>query len=222
MLEHERRKSRQLARTNIEGGLPPSPTLVHDLIKFLNETRTFQGKRTVAILEQMLELEEMAKPISPDQPFAVAPVEWIRHRKKYKVHREIAKRNAMLQTELSKHRFTPHAEVWMGGGGKCPSMWAIWLKDDSSKNEPHLRMVASQALEMILRLTQIGDLFRLRRCNHCGKWLFARFTHQTFCSTKCQQRHYTNTEQWRKHRRQYMRRRYHLLKRNPHLKRRSP
>jgi hypothetical protein len=219
MLDKEERKSERLARVNIVGGLLPSLTLIPDLIKFLNETRTSRGKRIVAILEKMLELEEMTKPIKPEEPM-MAAVEWQRtDPPKYKLHWEIEKRRAMLQRELSKYRFTPRAEVAMGGGGKGPSIWAAWWKGDSSKPERHLKMDASEALETILRLTQIGDLTRLRRCAQCQKWLFARFTHQTFCSTKCQQKNYTQQPKWKKHRRDYMRNRYRLLKQHPQLKR---
>jgi hypothetical protein len=219
MLESDVRKSERLVGINIAGGLLPSVSLIPDLIKFLNETRTSRGKRIVAILEQMLELEEMTKPIEPEEPM-IAAVEWQRtDPKKYQLHWEIEKRRAVLQRELSKYRFTPHAEVAMGGGGKSPSLWATWWKGNS-RAERHLRMDAAEALETILRLTQIGDLARLRRCARCQNWLFARFTHQTFCSTKCQQKNYTQSDQWKKHRRQYMRNRYRLLKRNPRLKRR--
>ena len=70
-------------------------------------------------------------------------------------------------------------------------------------------MVASEALEVILRLTQIGYLDRLRHCAYCNTWLYAKFRHQTFCSVTCQQKKYTQTDQWRAHRREYMREYYH-------------
>jgi hypothetical protein len=220
MLDREARKSERLVGINIAGGILPSVSLIPDLIKFLNETKTSRGKRIEAILEQMLELEEMTRPIEPEEPM-IAAVEWQRtDPEKYQLHWEIEKRRAMLQRELSKYRFTPHAEVAMGGGGKGPSVWAAWWKGHSAKAERHLRMDATEALETILRITQIGDLARLRHCAQCQNWLFARFTHQTFCSMKCQQKNYTQTEQWKKHRREYMRNRYRLLKRNPRLKRR--
>ncbi len=220
MLDRDERKLARLARTDIAGGLPPSATLLGDLISFLNETRSARGKRIVAILEMMLELEEMTNPIPPEEPM-IAAWEWKRtDPKKFKIHLEIEKKRAKLQWELSKYHFTPHAEVGIGGGSKHPSEWVIWWKSDSGpKYEKHLRLVASEALELILKLTQIGDLTRLRRCRQCQKWLYARFQHQTFCSTKCQQKNYTDTDEWRKHRSDYMRSRYRLLKRHPHLQR---
>jgi hypothetical protein len=209
MLERDERRLRQLARINIEGGLPPSVTLLNDLVKFLNQAMTSRGKRIVTILEQMLELEDLTNSIKPEEPM-IAAVEWERtDPKKYRVHWEIEKRGAMLQRELSKYQFIPHAEVAMGGGGQGPSQWAVWWKGDSdSKWKEPLRMAPGEALELILKLTHIGDLTRLRRCTECQKWLFARFRHQTFCSTKCQQRNYTQSDAWKAHRRAYMRRYY--------------
>ena len=162
------------------------------------------------ILEKMLEIEEMTRPIKPEEPMLGAAVEWQRtDPKKYELHWEIEKRRAMLERELSRYRFTPRAEVVTGGGGKAPSVWAAWWKGDvGSKREGHLRMTAPEALELILKLTQVGDLTRLRRCSECQKWLFARFRHQTFCSTQCQQRNYTQSDAWKAHRRAYMRRYY--------------
>jgi hypothetical protein len=222
MLDRDEHRLERLAKINIVGGLPPSLSLLSDLIEFLNHTRTSRGKRIVLILEQMLELEEMTRPIKPEEPMIVA-LEWKRtDPKKFQFHWEVDKRRALLQRELSRYRFTPHAEVVMGGGGQGPSIWAAWWKGDSGTGrEKHLRMVSTEALEMILKLTQVGDLTRLRRCTHCQKWLFAKFRHQGFCSTQCQQKNYTQTPEWKEHRRRYMRDRYRLLRQNPHLKRRS-
>jgi hypothetical protein len=212
-VRQDERKLHQLARVDISGGLLPEMTLLTDLIKFLNGTKTRRGKRVVTILERMLQLEEITRPIKPEEPM-IAALEWKRtDPDKYQLHWDIEKRRAMLNGELSRYRFTPHARVVMGGGGQGPSQWAAWWRGDSAaaKPEGRLRMVASEALELLLKLTQIGDLSRLRRCAHCQNWLYARFRHQTFCSTKCQQKHYTQTEQWKEHRRRYMRNRYRQL-----------
>src|SRR5271167_4801656 len=210
MLDRDQRKLDRLGQVNIEGGLLPSLTLLRDLIRFLNQAKTSQGKRIAMILEKMLEIEEMTRPINPEEPM-IAAMEWQRtDPKKYKLHWEIEKRRALLERELSRYRFTPRAEVVSGGGGKSPSVWAARWKGDDSRREEHLRMTVPEALELILKLTQIGDLTRLRRCSQCQAWLFARFRHQTFCSTKCQQKNYTQSDAWKAHRRAYMRRYYQL------------
>ena len=199
MLDSER-KLKRLSRVHIEGGLPPSATLTSDLIDFLNKAETRPGKKIVVILEMMLEIEEMTRPLAPEEPM-IAAVEWKKSKPdKYKLHWEIEKHRALLERELSRYRFTPRAEVVMGGGGKGPSTWAAWWRGDDSQRERRLRMTAPEALELILKLTQTGDLSRLRRCGQCQKWLFARFRHQTFCSTQCQQKNYTQSDAWKAHR----------------------
>ncbi len=204
----DERTLERLERIHVEGGLIPSPTLLNDLIRFLNQAKTSQGKRIVLILEKMLELEEMTRPIKPEEPM-IAAVEWERtDPKKYEIHWEIVKRIVLLQKELSRYRFIPRAEVVMGGGGKGPSVWAAWWKGDDGLRKEHLRIRPSEALELILKLTQAGDLTRLRRCSQCHRWLFARTRHQAFCSTKCQQKNYTQSDRWKAHRRAYMRRYY--------------
>ncbi|SRR6266496_79119 len=220
MLDKNERRLKRIARTSIAGGLPPSLSLLEDLLDLLNRTRGLRGKRIVVILERMQEIEKMTAPIQPEEPMIVAE-SWRRTApKKYKLHWEIEKARAILQRELSRYRFSPHAEVVMGGGGLVPSQWAIWWKSDSSAmHEKHLRMTPSEALEMILKLTQLSELNRLRCCMQCNQWLFARFRHQKFCSIKCQQRNFAQTPEWKEHRRDYMRRRYHLLKQHPQLKR---
>jgi hypothetical protein len=210
MLERDQRRLERLSRINIDSGLIPTYTLLRDLVQFLNQVTAPRGKRVVMIVEKMLELEAMTRPIKPEEPMFGAAVEWERTApKKYELHMEIEKRRDLLEKELSRYRFTPRAEVVMGGGGKGPSVWAAWWKGDApSKPELHPRMTASEALVLILKVIQVGDLTRLRRCIQCQKWLFARSRHQTFCSTKCQQKSYTQSDTWKEHRRAYMRRYY--------------
>lgn len=67
----------------------------------------------------------------------------------------------------------------------------------------------SVAAHGILALAQIGLLDRIKRCD-CGKWYFARFTHQRSCSANCRRRVYEKTEKFKAKRRKYMRRYYRL------------
>jgi hypothetical protein len=206
MLEHQR-TSERLHRVNIAGALLPSVTLLDDLIKFLNETRTEEGKRIVRVLEQMLEIEEMAKPIKG----IVLPAMSLRKTDpaKFKLLCTLDVKVVQLQRELEQFKFVPRAEVAVGGSGGA-SEWATWWGrgDYRKKSDPRLRMRGSEAVELILRITQISSLNRLRRCAHCGKWLYAKFRHQSFCSVACQQKSYTKSDQWKAHRREYMRNYY--------------
>jgi len=211
--DRDRKALEQLQKVNIAGELPPSASLLDDLPKFLNETKTAYGRRIVSILEQMLEIESMTQPLHG----VVWPALSLKKTdpKKYQLLWEIDKKRAFLERDLAKYRFTPRAEVAVGGDGG-PSQWVTWWGPGSRKGwEKHLRMPATQALELILKLTEMGQLTRLRHCADCRKWLYARFRHQNFCSVKCQQRHYTQSPEWKAHRRAYMRRRYQEQMRNP-------
>jgi len=213
MLRHQRTLER-IQRANLAGGLLPSVTLLEDLIKFLNQTRTEQGMRVVRILEQMLGIEEMTRPIKG----IVLPAISLKKTNpaRFKLLCEIDDKVTHLQRELANFKFVPRAEVAAGGSGNA-SEWATWWGrgDDQKEREPSLRMRASEAVELILRITQIGSLSRLRHCTNCGKWLYAKFRHQAFCSVTCQQKSYTQSEQWKAHRRQYMRNYYQSTYRRP-------
>lgn len=196
----------RLERANISGGLVSSLTQLNDLTKFLNQTKSQRGKKVVQILEQMLELEELAEPIDgilwvPEGLENTDP-------EKYKLLWNIAVKNLYLNKELAFFQFRPRAEVSVGGSGHA-SQWSTWWgRDSRERRETELRLAPSEAMELILKLTDIGELSRLRRCSHCKQWLYARFRHQNFCSMKCQQKHYTQTDEWRARRRTYMRNYY--------------
>jgi len=200
-----RRESERLHRVTVAGGLVPSLSLLDDLIRFLNGTETESGRSVLRILLQMLEIEGMAKPLKgllwPDLSLRKSDPE------KFKQLCEIDDKVASLQRELATFKFVPRAEVAVGGGGST-SEWATWWGHANEKSEEGLRMRASEAMEVILKLTQIGSLGRLKQCANCGKWLYAKFRHQEYCSMLCQQKNYSQSEQWKAHRRQYMRNYY--------------
>jgi hypothetical protein len=183
--------------------------LLDDLIQFLNETKTQKGKRIVLILEQLLEIESMTKPIQG----IVLPALSLKRTdpKKFRLLMEIDRKRAFLERALAEYRFIPCAEVVVGGNGGASEWSAWWRADHREKREEHLRLMNSGVLELILKLTQIGYLTRLRRCTQCQKWLYAKYRHQNFCSTKCQQKNYTQSPEWKAYRRRYMRDRYDQL-----------
>jgi hypothetical protein len=201
MLNDERMLQR-IHRSEIGSGLLSSVTLLRDLIKFLNETRTPRGKRVLQILERMLEIEAMAKPVRGN---ILTDMSLKREDPtKFRLFCEIDDKMVVLARELANFKFIPRAEVFAGGNGGV-SAWTTWWGKPKERWEKHLRLTPSEAVEVILRLTEIGCLTRLKRCSHCRKWLYARFRHQEFCSVACQQKGYTQSEQWKARRREYMR-----------------
>jgi hypothetical protein len=212
MLEIYEAARRRLERAQISDSVIPSLTSFNDLSRFLNGTRTPGGKRIVQILERMLELERLASPLDG----IVWPAMSLERTnpEKFKLLSEMQDKNYALSKDLAKFKFVPNADVVVGGGGG-PSEWSALWRWSNKKSEEHLRFDAGEALQMILKLTQIGYLTRLRHCAFCQQWLYARFRHQVFCSTECQQNHYTKSEQFKAHRRRYMRDRYQKLVKNP-------
>jgi len=214
--DRDRRALEQLQKVHIAGELPPSVTLLDDLPKFLNETKTAYGRRIVNILEQMIEIESMTRPL---QGIVWPAVELKRtDPKKFQQLWEVSKKTAFLERELAKYRFRPRAEVMVGGEGGASQWVTMWTAVSRKGWEKHLRMPATQALELILKLTEMGRLTRLRRCGNCGRWLYARIRHQNFCSLKCQQKNYAKSPEWKVHRRAYMRKRYRELFSKPRRK----
>jgi hypothetical protein len=70
----------------------------------------------------------------------------------------------------------------------------------------------SLQINWILDLIHENAILKIRRCQQCSKWYFARFSHQDFCSKKCQGKHNAGTEAFKEKRRKYMRGYYHLKK----------
>jgi hypothetical protein len=83
--------------------------------------------------------------------------------------------------------------------------WVLnWYYPDE-RRRPADAFRKGQALSCFIVLAEYGRLDRMRECLRCGMWLYARFSHQRFCSTKCQQAHYWASPEWKAHRRQWMR-----------------
>jgi hypothetical protein len=84
------------------------------------------------------------------------------------------------------------------------SRWALnW--DPVAKG---MHRAQSLALYNLFQLAEQRLLDRVRKCARpdCGQWFFARFKHQRFHSEKCQLLVFRSDEQWKEHRRDYMRR----------------
>jgi hypothetical protein len=81
-----------------------------------------------------------------------------------------------------------------------------------TKEKPHEEFYDdSDAVLDLLELARQGLLERLKQCP-CGRWIWARFSHQRFCSSKCRERDFRSSEKWKEHRRQKAREYYRLHK----------
>jgi hypothetical protein len=70
----------------------------------------------------------------------------------------------------------------------------------------------SQQVRWVLQLMDQGAILKIRTCEQCTKWYFARISNQNFCSTACRGKHFSRTEGFKEKRRKYMRDYYHLKK----------
>jgi hypothetical protein len=69
----------------------------------------------------------------------------------------------------------------------------------------------SDAVFDLMELARQGLLERLMQCP-CARWIWARFSHQRFCSSKCREKEFRSSPQWKEHRRQKAREYYRLHK----------
>jgi hypothetical protein len=68
------------------------------------------------------------------------------------------------------------------------------------------------ALNGLFSLADQGLLDRVRQCQKCNRWFFARFDHQRSCSEKCRIKYFRSSEKWKEHRRKKMKEYYRLHK----------
>jgi hypothetical protein len=157
--------------------------LLSQLVSYLNHAKAPKDKKIVRVLEQLLALEE----IGAD-----------------KMDRPLNELNRNLSRYLFRPLVSPRYDAtWH------PTQWVVhWYSGRPGRQLPIAKF---GPLDMIFDLARAGQLSRLRRCSRCRNWLYAKFRHQLFCSLKCQQKRYTETEAFKAHRRQYMRGRYQQL-----------
>lgn len=67
---------------------------------------------------------------------------------------------------------------------------------------PRAQLIA----ESFDNLGKLGLLDRIRQCRCCGRWLFAKFERQWFCSDGCREKAYRASPEGKKKRREFMRR----------------
>jgi hypothetical protein len=68
------------------------------------------------------------------------------------------------------------------------------------------------AVRAVMRLSELGALQKLKTCEECGLWFYARFEHQRFCTKSCQIKHHTSSERWKEYKRNKAREYYQLHK----------
>ena len=195
---------------------------IRGLIQYLNYAQGKGADRTVLeLLEQMLELDKMNRAFCSETE-EEREVEWTVTKagrtvpnpvlkkispEKYRQELAVTDKTYQINRELSKYRFLPQARS-IGAPRPWTVVWKV-LPNMPTKARFRKRLFEfndGTALRMILDFARAGYLTRLRKCLRCHNWLYAKFKHQEFCSTKCQQTHYAKSPEWKAKRRDYMRR----------------
>jgi hypothetical protein len=91
--------------------------------------------------------------------------------------------------------------------------WRVWASLNGPYLDPKQPLLfhwksnkpEGDLLLHLVRLSETNLLDRVRRCSKCRIWFFARFRHQRYCTTRCQQSAYKTSEEWKDRRRKYMR-----------------
>jgi len=202
------------------GTVMVSDAEIRGLIRYLNYAENDEtDKEVLVLLEEMLELEKMERPLwgetkketevpmmvtragrtVPNPTLAkIAP-------EKYKQELAITEKTHRINATLHKYLFLPR--IWSTGQRPWVVMWDV-RPNTPKRTELRAGMLElndGMALRLILDFAKAGYLNRLRRCLHCKKWLYAKFRHQDFCCTNCQQKHYAKSPEWKAKRRDYMR-----------------
>jgi hypothetical protein len=99
--------------------------------------------------------------------------------------------NEILEAFTYAPRLDLHA-VYDGS----PVAWT--LADDSPI--AHVRVPMNWLLQVISE----GAILNIRRCEVCEDWFFARVSHKTFCKRSCQQKDFSQTDDFKEKRRKYM------------------
>lgn len=107
-----------------------------------------------------------------------------------------------LQSRLRRYKFYPR---FFPLGRVLSFAWTP-IQPDHPERYGEVSAIAD-----LSKLAEKGLLDHLRECT-CGKWIWARFSHQRFCSSKCREKRFRSSPEWREHRRKKAREYYWLHK----------
>ncbi len=67
-------------------------------------------------------------------------------------------------------------------------------------------------VKTIVEIAQAHRISSLKQCEHCRRWLFARFSHQRFCGVACKESYHRSDAADKQRRREWARKNYWLHK----------
>jgi len=117
-------------------------------------------------------------------------------RRKKKLPPQFAKSYDRLNGMLGSFTHAPRIEL----DGIYEGPLVSWMLSDDSP----LALLSTQ-VRWVLDVINQGAILKIRRCQQCDNWFFARFSHQTFCKKSCQNKDFSQTEDFKAKRSKYMR-----------------
>ena len=122
-----------------------------------------------------------------------------------------------LNQLLKRYRMTPMLEPQLSAGGAHINWRAprtrgfVMIRRDPFV--PAREVDEPEAIQRILNLSRTPYLSRVRQCDHCKRWLYARRSDQRFCTGKhCNQKHRETGPDFKKQRRDYIKKYRRRLK----------
>lgn len=90
-----------------------------------------------------------------------------------------------------------------------PSSWSFEWTRTEKRSQPFFELALIQSIE---KIAAHGKIANLKECAYCRRWLFARFSHQRFCSDECKESFHRSDPNDKKRRREWARNNYQLHK----------
>lgn len=100
-----------------------------------------------------------------------------------------------LRRELSRHRFS--LKIYLDP----------WNPDETLTLGWDVRTEEQKMLLLLVRLCEVGQLHKIRRCRQCRRWFFARKADQLQCSQRCRVSYNQSSPKFKAGRAAYMRQR---------------
>jgi len=178
------------------------------LPEWLNAARgTASYKRVIRILELIRQTEERFRDARARHAFVLVSSDARKgRREKLQLQRAADRPHSDLARALKRYGFRIRLTM--------PSMDVHWLfnmyclrraDDFCWETQYGFRVFEGDAVMATSRLAERGLLSRVRVCATCSQWLFARHSNYKFCNSRCRERYYTSTDEYRARKAGHMR-----------------
>ena len=194
MIQHIKRRLRQ---SPVWPLLSSGPGAITDLIKELNTRTGHDGNALRELVRDFNQIDDMGRACGYPQVSYVRE-EFPHSETHLGFDGPFMKRMKKIQAAYKSYRVVPWPAYPQKDGWKFH-----WVQPWSTvSNKSMVRWIF---LAVIHDLAVIGQLRRVRECNVCRRWFFARRDDQGFCSPSCREKDWRTSPRGRTKRAAYMR-----------------